>query len=221
MFDQIRDWLIGLLQPKEVIEPSFQVGSKKFVTRSEILTAISAPIHPSEIKTRKQGTATIRYITARTVMNRLDEVALGLWEFRVTPVQVPTGNSGPDGKKQGGQYVMRGSLTICGITREDLGMNDNMENFDPAKAAASDALKRCAVQFGFGRELYGEEAPRPAKHWTETKVNVEKFWAWCEREEITEDEVYEQLGDTLLDWPNSKATMGILETYLKDKSHPF
>jgi hypothetical protein len=43
-------------------------------------------------------------------------------------------------------------LTVCGVTRADVGDDDN-EN-EPVKSAYSDAFKRAAVKFGIGRFLY-------------------------------------------------------------------
>jgi hypothetical protein len=40
----------------------------------DLFAALAAPFDPSELKTRTQGGRQLTYVTARTVMNRLDEV---------------------------------------------------------------------------------------------------------------------------------------------------
>jgi hypothetical protein len=107
---------------------------------------IAAPLDPSEIKVRDAGKTQVPYIDKTSVEIRLNTVCPGDWHFQVTPIVVPA-----DGSK--GSWVVKGTLTIQGVTREDFGMNDNETSFDPPKAAVSDALKRCAALFGFAREL--------------------------------------------------------------------
>ena len=52
------------------------------------------------------------------------------------------------------------------MSREDVGLAQE-GGVDNLKAAASDALKRCAVQFGIGRYLY--DLPQPWVDWDDTK----------------------------------------------------
>lgn len=91
----------------------------------------------------------VAYVDARTVMERLDEVCPSAWSFKV--------------KLYSGQPVVaRGQLTVAGLTRSDVGEAGAGEAAG-AKAATSDALKRCAVHFGVGRYLY--DLPRPWLAW--------------------------------------------------------
>ena len=87
-------------------------------------------------KTKALATA---YVDARDVMNRLDRVVGGEWQF--------TWDLMPDGE-------VRGMLTVCGVTRSDVGERGSPPLGDTLKAAVSDALKRCAVHFGVARYLY-------------------------------------------------------------------
>jgi hypothetical protein len=113
---------------------------------------LGAPIPPDFVKERSQAGRQFSYITARTVMNRLDAVAgpENWWtEF------IPGANSvlcrlsvrTPDGevvtKMEAGGYA---------------GMADNG---DDEKSGVSDALKRAGVLFGIGRELYNDGAVGP------------------------------------------------------------
>ncbi|MBI0446859.1 Rad52/Rad22 family DNA repair protein [Deinococcus sp. DB0503] len=83
----------------------------------------------------------VAYVDARAVQDRLDAVCPDDWSFEIVVVpgtQTPT---------------VKGRLTVLGVTREDIGEAGEGEA-GTLKAASSDALKRCAVQFGIGRYLY-------------------------------------------------------------------
>ena len=113
---------------------------------------LAAPLDPRVIKTREQAGKTLRYIDSRTVDDILDANALGEWNVTMTFLgsRPLVGRNGED---LGNAYAIKASLTVYGVTREDVGEGKDF------KAAASDALKRAAVRFGIGRELYGNVAP--------------------------------------------------------------
>jgi hypothetical protein len=50
-----------------------------------------------------------------------------------------------------GLLVAKGTITIHGISKSDVG---DASNFEGNKGCVSDALKRAAVQWGVGRYLY-------------------------------------------------------------------
>lgn len=117
----------------------------------ELFAALAAPFRAEEVRTRPQGTRQIKYVTARTVMNRLDEVLgpAGWWDdyavfehsvvCRLT-IKLPDGTT----------------LTKC-----DAGGAAGMaDQGDDDKSMFSDALKRAAVRFGVGRYLYGDGTAR-------------------------------------------------------------
>lgn len=79
------------------------------------------------------------FINSRDVQSRLDQVAGADWSFDFVPLNA-----------EGTQ--VQGRLTIHGVTRCDAGEANKEE--EPLKSAVSDALKRCAVQFGIGRYVY-------------------------------------------------------------------
>jgi hypothetical protein len=122
---------------------------------NEIATAIAAAFDKSEVKQRPgRGGKQFSYIDARVVGRRLTEV-LGLagWDFQATVA---------DADRQ----VVHGRLTVRiegqTIVREDFGYpNTPDSDEEPLKSAASDALKRCAVQLGVGAYLYGGATPKP------------------------------------------------------------
>lgn len=162
---------------------------------------LAAPLEPSAIKTKSYSTkrgdnVSIRYIDMQTALDRLDAVCPGEWQFTLDIISAP-----PEGSD--GQWVVRGTMIIAGVSRTDLGINDNQTDYDPPKAAVSDAFKRCARQFGIGSELYRKETPAaiPAKskspvnvepHWA--RGNLKSFWAWTKGElGLTDAEVHEAL----------------------------
>jgi hypothetical protein len=122
---------------------------------NEIAIAIAAAFDKTEVKQRPgRGGKQFSYIDARVVGRRLTEVlGLGGWDFQATVADVD-------------RQVVHGRLTVRldgqTIVREDFGYpNTPDSDEEPLKSAASDALKRCAVQLGVGAYLYGGAAPKP------------------------------------------------------------
>lgn len=92
------------------------------------------------------------YVDARAVAQRLDDVLTpGGWSFHV---------------EVAASDVIKGSLDIDGIVRQDIGYPNSDDDAEPYKSAVSDALKRCAVLFGIGRHLYDDNknGHRPAQN---------------------------------------------------------
>jgi Rad52/22 family double-strand break repair protein len=116
----------------------------------ELFAALAAPFPASQIKSRPQGGRNLSYITARDVMNRLDDV-LGpaSWWDAYTP----------------GQNSVMCHLTVelpdgSTVTKTDAGAYAGMADAgDDDKSGFSDAFKRAAVKFGIGRHLYGDGVP--------------------------------------------------------------
>jgi hypothetical protein len=121
-----------------------------------ILRALARPIERERVKVKEikdQRGKVIRrepYITARTVMNRLDDV-MGpehWWDD-----YIPGENS----------VVCRLSIRLPGgrvLTKADAGGYAACpDEGDGIKGGYSDAFKRAAVKFGIGREIYGDGSP--------------------------------------------------------------
>ena len=118
--------------------------TKVFVEKSNKL---KAAFDEREVKTLKQSWGEVRYITARMVMDRLDDV--------VSPI----GWTDSYIVLSDGSVECSLSITFDGsewLTRCDVG---TAEGTEPMKSAYSDALKRAAVKFGVGRYLYGDTPP--------------------------------------------------------------
>jgi hypothetical protein len=121
-----------------------------------ILRALSRPIERDRVKVKEVKDARgkiIRrepYVTARTVMNRLDDVM------------------GPENWWD--DYIPRENSVIClltiklpdgsTLTKSDAGGYANCpDTGDGEKGGFSDAFKRAGVKFGIAREIYGDGGP--------------------------------------------------------------
>jgi hypothetical protein len=112
------------------------------------LDILASPIKPEEIEWRVQNqtkdgqkVVVVPYITNRCVMERFDA------QF------------GWDGWENTFEQVTDGFICCLTITTEDgrrVTKSDaaSRTNVEPVKGGCSDAMKRCAVQFGLGRGLY-------------------------------------------------------------------
>jgi len=117
-------------------------------SHADIFARLAAPFRDTvepEVKVRVQAGKRMQYITARTAMNRLDEV-LGPenWWDDYQPLETCVicrlSIRLPDGQR---------------VTKCDAGGAAGMADAgDDDKSAFSDAFKRAAVKFGVGRYLY-------------------------------------------------------------------
>jgi hypothetical protein len=161
--------------------------------------ALAAPLNPADIKTKPgEGGGRLSYIDARTIQDRLNQVCPGMWRFEIEILVI-----------ERLYWVVKGRLSVGDTVREDIGIGEGIEKNnkiygDPEKSAASDALKRCAVHYGIGRQLYNDgprapqnapqQAPAPAPHWTTTQ-DWPQFWTWTKNVlKLTDDEVHAALG---------------------------
>jgi hypothetical protein len=117
---------------------------------ADIFAALAAPFEHDEVKTRAQAGHQLHYITARTVMNRLDNV-LGPenWWDEYSPSE----NS----------VLCRLTIVLPDghvLTKCDAGGYAGMaDQGDDDKSGFSDAFKRAAVKFGVARYLYRDGVP--------------------------------------------------------------
>ena len=111
----------------------------------DLFAALAAPFAASEVKARQQAGRDMQYVTARTVMNRLDTV---LGPENWFDDYVPSENS----------VLCRLSIRLPDgtlLTKCDAGGYAGMaDSGDDDKSGYSDAFKRAAVKFGVGRYLY-------------------------------------------------------------------
>lgn len=131
---------------------------------------LAAPLPAESVKCKPGATSgdramVIWYVDARTVMDRLDEACgPGNWCDQYDLFDPKDG-------------TVRCRLSICPgdgipwITKEDVGgESEQKDEGDRTKSAVSDALKRAAVKFGVGRELY-----RMPQTWAEYDSQKRRF----------------------------------------------
>jgi len=120
----------------------------------DLFAALAAPFEPEEVKLRTQAGRQLHYVTARTVMNRLDEVL------------------GPENWWD--DFVPLEHSVICRLTirlpdgqiliKSDAGGYAGMADpGDDDKSGFADAFKRAAVKFGVARYLYRDGIPKFAR----------------------------------------------------------
>ena len=131
----------------------------------DLFAALAAPFARDEVKTRQQGGRTLYYVTARTVMNRLDNVLGPESWWDAYPVV--------------GEHSVLCALTIrlpdgSTLTKHDAGGCAGMSDpGDDDKSAVSDGFKRAAVKFGIGRYLYADGVPSYGPEITPRAAHVE------------------------------------------------
>ena len=130
----------------------------------DLFAALAAPFDPDEVKLRSQAGRQLHYVTARTVMNRLDEV-LGPenWWDDFVPLE----------------HSVICKLTIrlpdgMVLTKSDAGGYAGMQDpGDDDKSGFADSFKRAAVKFGVGRYLYRDGIPKFARERLKNRGEVE------------------------------------------------
>jgi hypothetical protein len=160
-----------------------------------ITEALAKPFRGADLEWRIQRAGVNRngepfaivvpYVTARAIMDRLDEV-VGPANWATAPL-TPTGPLGKSTGLVGGIGI---KLDDEWVWKYDVAQATDIEG---VKGAASGALKRAAVHWGMGRDLYGvgdlfakiwvvrNEAPKGA-HYAKPKVKVKgetkdiEFW---------------------------------------------
>ena len=125
-----------------------QQRDEKEMDKDQLSINLKRPFDPKDVKSRSGGKGkTFHYIDARHVMKRLDDVfGIANWQTKYT--ETPSG-----------RVLCELSVRINNewITKSD-GAGDT--DFEGAKGAISDALKRSAVLLGIGAYLYNDSAFR-------------------------------------------------------------
>jgi hypothetical protein len=130
----------------------------------DLFAALAAPFEPEEVKLRTQSGRQLHYVTARTVMNRLDDV-LGPenWWDDFVPLEH--------------SVICRLTIRLpdgTTLTKSDAGGYAGMADpGDDDKSGFADAFKRAAVKIGVGRYLYRDGIPRFAREILRGRVEVE------------------------------------------------
>jgi len=117
----------------------------------ELLNLLAEPF-PAEIIEFKPGATTkdktkalaLAYVEVRHYIDRLNTVVGADWSDEYYFI-VPSGE------------LISCGLTICGVTRWDIGEKDSA-NVNTATSALAQSFKRACVKFGLGRHLYAIES---------------------------------------------------------------
>ena len=133
----------------------------------EMLAALAAPTPKDEVKTRpgRGASGDLSYIDARFVFDRFDS-ALGaaLWQIEISFSEII---HTPERKNRNGGIIELewdscyplariGVLCESGwVWRQDIGVFSDIEG---VKGSVSDSIKRAAVQWGVGRDLYNADS---------------------------------------------------------------
>lgn len=150
----------------------------------EILAQLTAPFPKDKIKSRvaftnaKGEEVSVPYVEWHTVVDRLEEVVPGQWEYIIQDVKlIDRGQDGPS------TVIVHASMIIMGCRKDGIGTHTTAKIYEKAptpqnpyakkfvgwgylddltvKAAESDTLKRVAIKHGIGLELYRDK-PRQA-----------------------------------------------------------
>jgi hypothetical protein len=130
----------------------------------DLFAALAAPFDSDEVKLRSQAGRQLHYVTARTVMNRLDDV-LGPenWWDDFVPLEH--------------SVICRLTIRLPDgtvLTKADAGGYAGMADpGDDDKSGFADAFKRAAVKFGVARYLYRDGIPKFAREVLKGRVEVE------------------------------------------------
>lgn len=136
---------------------------------TDMINKLRAPFSEDKISVKVQsvdrdrGRATlVRYLQHTDVAERLDEVDPS-WSSKIHTIEV-LAPANPNDKET---VFVHMELSIAGTSRDNVG-----EGKDP-KSAASDALKRCAMSFGVGRELYDK-----GRAWVDYDPDRDRYRKW-------------------------------------------
>lgn len=129
-------------------------------------TLLEKPFDPEQIRRRQGRNGMLDYVEGHSVIQRLNDALEGAWSFEIAHHEVREDEVIVLGKLTAGT-IAKMAFGTSQVTRE----RDSREIVslgDDLKAAATDALKKCATFLGVGLHLYAEKplagsAPRPGQ----------------------------------------------------------
>jgi len=114
---------------------------------------LEKPFEAAQIRQRKGRNGVLDYVEGHNVVARLNEALDGAWSFEVTHHEVREDEVLVLGKLSA-DGIVKMQFGVSQVTREK-GSKALVSLGDDLKAAATDALKKCATFFGVGLHLYG------------------------------------------------------------------
>jgi hypothetical protein len=179
----------------------------------DLFAALAAPFDPGELKLRSQAGRQMPYVTARTIMNRLDEV-LGPenWWDDFVPLEH--------------SVICRLTIRLPDgsvLTKCDAGGYAGLADpGDDDKSGFADAFKRTAVKFGVGRYLYRDGVANFARNVSRKLVERESAPAGTSRP--SEPQAFAALAATAVsasDDGSGPRTGRALFAWIKDQDERF
>jgi len=122
-------------------------------------TLLEKPFEPAQIRQRKGRNGLLDYVEGHTVIARLNEAFDGAWSFEVVSHEI-----------REEEVLVLAKLAAEGVVKMQFGASQVTRDRetkalvslgDDLKAAATDALKKCATFLGVGLHLY---AAKPLRH---------------------------------------------------------
>jgi hypothetical protein len=119
--------------------------------KREVLDQLAEPFAPDVIDFKpgattndKKKALALAYVELRAYIDRLNQVVGANWSDQYEFISAPTGE------------LIACGLTICGVTRWDIGEKGSSD-VNTATSAMAQSFKRACVKFGLGRHLYAVE----------------------------------------------------------------
>ena len=121
---------------------------------------LEKPFEPAQIRQRKGRQGLLDYVEGHTVIARLNEAFDGAWSYEVVSHEI-----------REEEVLVLAKLAAEGVVKMQFGASQVTRDReskalvslgDDLKAAATDALKKCATFLGGGLHLYAEKPLRPA-----------------------------------------------------------
>jgi len=122
---------------------------------------LEKPFELAQIRQRKGRNGLLDYVEGHTVLARLNDALDGAWSFEVVSHEI-----------REEEVLVLGRLVAEGVAKMQFGASQVTRDRetkapvslgDDLKAAATDALKKCATFLGVGLHLYAEKPLRPAQ----------------------------------------------------------
>ena len=127
---------------------------------------LEKPFAPAQIKQRRGRNGLLDYVEGHSVIQRLNEALAGAWSFEITHHEIREDEVLVIGRLGAGG-ITKMAFGTSQVTREK-GSGALVSLGDDLKAAATDAMKKCATFLGVGLHLYAEKplngrVPAPAR----------------------------------------------------------
>jgi len=168
-------------------------------TLEEFNSIVKQPIDPAFIKERSQGGQTFSYISTDRAIEMLNEAFDYCWSYEAALMEGQQDSRGNQIVIVKGRLSAKVKLDDAGIVteivKEQFGTNTvRGGQWDTAvKGASSDAMKKCAVAFGIGMQLY------PNSSWnTWTASDIDKLSEYMKlqgEKDVDKDKCRKYLGD--------------------------